>query len=113
MDRNSTLQALCRQYLGRLKPVADKYGLKKFVEDTIVANENGKCSADEQEVEFLSRCCDDERLERAEVPKVVGRSYRFLVRSRLFLKIKKLRRSGVYSKVSSILLGKELEDLYE
>lgn len=106
MDRNIALQHLCREYLSRLRTVAKKFGLCAFLDDMIAKNEAGECKGTQEECELLSRMCDDERLSRIEVPKILGRSYRSVESSCDFDNIKKLRRVGIYSKVDTLLFDK-------
>lgn len=58
---------------------------------------------------MLSRMCDDERVSRIEVPKILGKTYTQCFDGQDFDKVKKLRHVGIYSKVSAILYGKEIE----
>lgn len=111
--RNETLQALCRDYLGRLRYMARKRGLKSWVDETIKANRNRECEATEKEVMMLSRLCNDERISRADVPNILGKSNRECNESGLFGRIRRLKHVGIYSKVSAILLGEELKALYD
>ena len=101
--RKDRLQSLCRYYLGKLRHLARKRGLGGFLEDTIRANKRNECVATEHEVRMLSRMVDDERLTRQEVPEVLGKSYRQCVDDGDFDRIDKLSRTGVYSKVSTLL----------
>lgn len=107
--RNETLQALCRSYLSRLRYMARKHGID--VDSIIRANKRNECEATRKEVELLSRACDDERISRTDIPKLLGESYRKSESTGVFDRIKKLRHVGIYSKVGAILLGKELEIL--
>lgn len=107
--RNETLQALCRDYLGRLRYMGKKHGID--VDGLIRLNRQKKCEATQREVELLSRAVDDERISRTEVPKILGKSYRQANEDGDFDRIKRLRHQGIFSKVSAILLGKELEIL--
>ena len=107
--RNETLQALCRDYLGKLRYLGKKHGID--VDSIIRANKRNECEATRKEVEMLSRCVDDERISRTDIPKLLGESYRQSESKGVFDKIKKLKRVGIYSKVGAILLGKELEIL--
>lgn len=107
--RNETLQALCRDYLGKLRYMAKKHGID--VDSIIRANKRNECEATRKEVEMLSRCVDDERISRTDIPKLLGESYRQSESKGVFDKIKKLKHVGIYSKVGAILLGKELEIL--
>lgn len=107
MDKNSTLQSLCRDYLGRLKNLASKHGLAKWVEDKIKANAKEECSATEDEVEALGRMVDEERVSRVDIPKILGKSYRECYEQGDFDKIKKLHRVGIYSKISTLLYKSE------
>jgi hypothetical protein len=104
--RNETLQALCRDYLSKLRYMARKHGLLPQLNALIASNRNGSCSATEKEVNALSRLCDDERLSRKEIPRVIGKSYRRCEEDGTFDRIKKLRYLGIYSKVD-VLLRKE------
>ena len=99
--RNETLQALCRDYLGRLRYMGKKHGID--VDSIIRANKRKECSATNKEVEILSRCVNDERVSRTEVPKILGKSYRQTNEDGDFDRIKKLKHQGIYSKVSALL----------
>lgn len=96
------LQSLCREYLSRLRYMAEKRGLLHWVDETIKANRRHECEATKKEVEMLSRLCNDERVTRTDVPKMLGKSYRQCFDDDDFDKIKKLRRVGIYSKVSAL-----------
>jgi len=111
MTKDDTLQCICRRYLLRLMPVARKFGLGGFTYDMIRQNYRRECAATESEVELLSRACDDERLHRQDVPKVLGKSYRRAYEDGDFERIRTLKRTGIYSKISAILLGEELRAL--
>ena len=99
--RNETLQALCRDYLGKLRYMAKKHGID--VDSIIRANKRKECDATNKEVEMLSRCVDDERVSRTDVPKILGKSYRQSNEDGDFERIKKLKYQGIYSKVSALL----------
>lgn len=105
MTRNEKLQELCRYYLSRLKEAASKRGLLTWVENIINENKNGHCVATEQEVELLSRCVNDERIARQDIPTILDKSYRQCVDDEDFEKIKKLPHVGIYSKVHTLLHG--------
>ena len=107
--RNETLQALCRDYLGKLRYMGKKHGID--VDGLIRLNRQKKCEATQREVELLSRAVDDERVSRTDIPKILGKSYRQANEDGDFDRIKRLRYQGIFSKVSAILLGKELEIL--
>ena len=99
--RNETLQALCRDYLGRLRYMGKKHGID--VDCLISMNRRKECSATKHEVELLSRACDDERLSRTDVAKILNKSYRQTNEDGDFERIKKLKHQGIYSKVSALL----------
>ena len=99
--RNETLQALCRDYLSRLRYMAKKHGID--VDSIIRANKRNECEATQKEVEMLSRCVGDERITRNDIPKILGESYRQSESNGVFDKIKKLRHVGIYSKVSALI----------
>ena len=103
VSRGDVLQSLCRRYLRRLRYTAVKHGLGGFLDETIRANSRGKCAATEREVRMLARMCDDERIGRIDVPKLLGKSYRQCCDDGDFERIGKLRRVGIYSKVSALL----------
>ena len=73
------------------------------VDAIIEMNKRGECSATDTEVELLSRACDDERVSRADIPKILGKSYRQANEDGDFCRIKKLKRQGIYSKISVLL----------
>ena len=99
--RNEALQALCRDYLTRLRYMAKKHGID--VDSIIRANKRNECEATNKEVEMLARCVDDERISRTDIPKMLGKSYRHADDDNDFAYIKKLRHVGIYSKVSAFL----------
>ena len=109
--RDAALQSLCRDYLGRLRHVADKHGLGDWLRGLIKSNRRGECRGTEHEVAMLSRLCDDERAQRQDVPRVLGMSYRKANDGGFFDKVKRLRHVGVYSKIGALLLGSELKAL--
>lgn len=100
-NRNETLQALCRDYLGKLRYMGKKHGID--VDGLIRLNRQKKCEATQHEVELLSRAVDDERISRADIPKVLDKSYRQANEDGDFDRIKKLKHQGIYSKVSALL----------
>ena len=105
-SRNDKLQRLCRIYLGKLRYMARKRGLLGFVDETISANRRKECEATEHEVRMLGRMCNDERVSRTEVPEILGKSYRQCVEDGDFDRIDKLPRTGIYSKISALLMKK-------
>ena len=100
-QRNETLQALCRDYLLRLRYMAKKHGID--VDSIIRANRRSECEATQKEVEMLARCVDDERISRTDIPNLLGESYRQSESRGVFDRIKKLRHVGTYSKISALL----------
>ena len=80
-----------------------KHGID--VDGIISMNRRNECSATRYEVELLSRACDDERLSRTDVAKILGKSYRQSNDDGDFEKVKKLRHVGMYSKVSALLFS--------
>ena len=101
--RNEILQALCRDYLGRLRYMGKKHGID--VDSIIKLNKRGECSATNKEVEMLARCVDDERVSRTDIPNILGKSYRQVNEDGDFEHIKKLKHQGIYSKVSALLFA--------
>jgi len=99
--RNETLQALCRDYLGKLRYMGKKHGID--VDGLIRLNRQKKCEATQHEVELLGRAVDDERLSRTDVANVLDKSYRQANEDGDFDRIKKLKHQGIYSKVSALL----------
>ena len=102
-ERNETLQALCRDYLLRLRYMAKKHGID--VDSIIRANKRNECEATNKEVEMLARCVDAERVSRTDIPKILGKSYRQVNEDGDFEHIKKLKHQGIYSKVSALLFA--------
>ena len=101
--RNETLQALCRDYLCRLRYMGKKHGID--VDGLIRLNRQKKCEATQYEVELLSRAVDDERISRTDVPKILDKSYRQVNEDGDFEHIKRLKHQGIYSKVSVLLFA--------
>jgi hypothetical protein len=81
--------------------MAKKHGID--VDSIIRANRRKECEATNKEVEMLARCVDDERISRTDIPKLLGESYRKSESDGVFERIKKLKRVGIYSKVSALL----------
>lgn len=106
---NESLQGLCRDYLKKLRGLARKHGLYDYVTSMISANKKGECECTESECRLLSRMVNDERVQRVDVPKIIGKSYRECNENGVFDKIKKLKRVGVYSKVSAILFKNKIK----
>lgn len=97
------LQQICRKYLKQLASIATTHGLGVWLQTTIKANERGECKATEEEVELLARMVNEERVQRKEIPHMLGKSYRQCVDDEDFYEIKKLPYVGTYSKVSVLL----------
>lgn len=104
--QNDKLQALCRNYLRRLRYLAKKHGLGNFVDELISLNRKKECSATEHEVVILSRIVDDERVRQSDIPELLGKTYRQCVLDGDFKKSKKLKSVGNYSKISVLLRKK-------
>lgn len=104
MKRNEALQALCRDYLKRLRYMASKHGLDWWLNDIIEANRRNECEATEKEVNILARAVNDERVSRKDVPNILGKSYRECYEDGDFDRIKKFGKTGTYSKISTLLL---------
>lgn len=109
MTKFEKLQLLCRQYLKEIKNVAKKYGLGTFVSELAIANKNGDCKADVNDVELLARIAKDERINRLDVPKLLGMSYRQCFDQGIFEKIERFEDRGTYSRISTELYKCELE----
>jgi len=105
--RHKTLQALCREYLGRARDLARRHGLADIVDELIRSNRRGTCVATEDEVEAIARLVDDERVTRTDIPRMMGKSYRECFDDDDFEHIKKLPRVGIYSNVSARLYANE------
>ena len=101
VKRNETLQSLCRDYLRRLRHVGRRYGVD--VDGLIELNRRNECVSTRDEVEMLARMVNDDRIERSDIPKALGKSYRQCIEDNDFDRIKKLGRVGVYSKISVLL----------
>lgn len=104
MSTDDKLQALCRDYLGRLRYMARKHGLGLWLSELIEANRRRKCRATKREVQMLSRLLDEERISRDEIPSLLNKSYRQCVEDGDFERIQNLGREGTYSKVSALLM---------
>ena len=58
---------------------------------------------------MLARMVNDERLNRKDIPKVLGKTYNKSFYDNDFDRINKFNRKGIYSKVSALLLKAEFE----
>ena len=85
--------------------MADKHGLGFWVRYMIRENKRGECEATKNEVRMLERMVDDERVERKDIPSIVGKSYRQCVDENVFDKIDTLKRQGIYSRLSALLMA--------
>ena len=113
MTKHAKLQSLCREYLSRLRYMAEKHGLLPWVDETIKANRRHECDATKKEVEMLSRLCNDERVTRTDIPKMLGKSYRQCVDENVFDKIDTLKRQGIYSRLSALLFKENNSNKYK
>lgn len=102
-SRSNVLQQICRKYLKQLANIATTHGLGAWLQNTIKANEHGECKATEEEVELLAKMVDEERVQRKDIPHMLGKSYRQCVDDEDFYEIKKLPYVGVYSRISVLL----------
>ena len=110
MKRNAMLRSLCRTYLHRLEHMAMKHGLGSWLKDTIKETKDENCKPTEYEVQMLSRLVDDERIQRIDIPPMLGKNYKDCTYDDEFEKIKKLRPLGRYSKVSALLFAEEKKE---
>ena len=106
---NDDLQAIARNYLRRLRYMARKHGLGNWLDGVIRENRRGECEATENEVRMLSRLCDDDSIKRADIPQMLGKSYRQCVDDEDFEHLRTVRRRGIYDKVSALLLAMKLK----
>ena len=83
--------------------MACKHGLGAWVDDTIALTKDSDCKPTEHEVNMLARMCDDERLKRESLPSFLGKAQRDCIEDGDYESVKKLRRVGIYSKVSAML----------
>ena len=109
MTTNDKLQSLFREFAGRVRHIAEKHGLGKWLDNLLQANRNNECSATEEEVEMMARLVDDDRITRLEIPPLLDKSYRMAFEDEDFEKIKKLKRQGIYSKVNALLYAFKLK----
>ena len=106
--REDSFQPLCRGYLRHLMGLASKYGIGLWLYGLLESNKRGECKA--SECEMLSRLCDDSRVRRGDVPKMLGLSYRECVEGGVFARLKSFPKEGIYSKVSVIGYASTLKD---
>ena len=104
---NDELQRIARHYLFMLKSIASKFGLLEWLDNLIEENKRGECSATEEECRMLTRLCDDERVTRKDIPKIIGKSYRNCVENQVFERLETLKRVGIYDKISVLLFKKK------
>lgn len=105
-EQKTELQRITRHYLSMLVPLAEKHGLFSWLKDIIEENKRGECSATIEETQALARLCDDERVTRQDIPKLLNTSYRHCVDNNVFERLKTLKRVGIYDKISVLLFKK-------
>lgn len=110
MTRNDKLRQICRGYLQRLHYIANKRGLTSWLNQAIKDSKRKDCEPTEKECEMLARLVDDERVQRTDVPPMIGKSYRDCFEDDDFDKIKKLHHVGIYSKVDTMLYAESLKE---
>lgn len=110
MKKEERMQRIARYYLYKIKHIARKYGLEEKVKEVIRANKDGTCKATKVEIEMLARICNDERIRRNDVPKLIGKSYRHCNDKGIFDKIKVLKPLGRLSKVDVLIIKEELDN---
>ena len=110
MTRNAKLRQICRNYLQRLRHMAEKRGLTSWLNQAIKDTKRSDCSPTEKECEMLARLVDDERVQRTDVPHMIGKSYRDCFEDDDFDNIKKLKRVGIYSKVDTMLYAEKMKE---
>lgn len=107
MTKNETLRKLCREYLYKLRYYARKRGLGKWWSQAVKDTSNKECRPTEAEVTLLARAVDDDMLYRNDIPELLGKNYRKCFEQDVFDKIKKRKKSGIYSKVNAIIYTEE------
>ena len=110
MKEEDKLQRVARYYLYKVRRIAERYGLGDKIKDFIQANKEGKCHATKEEIAILARLCNDERIKRNDVPKLIGKSYRQCNDKGVFDKIKTLKPLGRLSKIDALLFKENLEN---
>lgn len=108
MTRNAKLRQICRNYLQRLRYMADKHGLTSWLDQAINDTKRKDCEPTEKECAMLSRLVDDERIARIDIPPLLNKNYRQSIHDEDFEHIEKLPRVGTYSKVSALLYASKI-----
>jgi Trp operon repressor len=103
------LQEIFRSYIKVLKNKFDNETVSECINKLLCDNENGKCSATEEQVDMIAKLVDEDRMKREEIPQMFGKSYKQCVEGNIFNKIKTLPKVGIYSKVSALLLKDKLD----
>jgi hypothetical protein len=106
---SNKLQILCRHYLESLKQRARRHGLCRIVCDLIDANKREECKASENDVEMLARLCNDDRIARKDIPKVLGKPYNQCFNDDDFKHIRKVVNRNSYSKISTLMYAEDLK----
>ena len=101
---NDIAQTLCRGYLSQLAHYANKFGLGKWLDKIVEANERKECSATTDEVELLAKMCDDLTINRTDILYILGKSYRYCFDNDVFKLIRKFKKRGQYSKLDTLKL---------
>ena len=83
--------------------------MEEFVVTTIDKNKSGTCVATRQQVDILASMCEDNRVKRAEIPNIVGKSYRFCLTGNLFKRLRKCQDQELYYHIDTLLLSEGLK----
>lgn len=106
---NEIRQSLFRSMLERTRGMAKAAGLGEWVERTLSENKSGRCAATDEQVDMLSRMLDEERIDRRDVPRELGLSYRFCVENGVFERLRKLLHLGTYSRTDTAVMKNKLK----
>lgn len=102
--KEQEIQRLTRHYLGKLKRVANKYGLGGWVDNIRKENKQGKCKSTEYTCNMLATLAQEDRMYQQDIPRLFGISYNKAFEMNLFEKIAKKKCNGTFNRVSALLL---------
>ena len=109
MTRNAKLRQICRNYLQRLRHMADKHGLTSWLDQAIKDTKHKDCEPTEHECQMLARLVNDERVTRAQIPHLLNKPQRQCGDDDDYDKLPKLRRLGIYDKVGTLLYAEKIK----
>lgn len=109
MRNRDVIQYLARRYLRKIRDMANIAGLNEEVDKLITENEKGDCRASKEQVELMCKAFDESNIKLHDIPKELGKSYRYMDEHNLVKNIHKYENKGLYSLLDVLILKEKLK----